>query len=245
MADLHPFPQRRPAPSREPANRWWLTGRALQAALVGLTLLTVIGLGLALLPRLLGGETETISEAELLARIGVEEAELVAPEPLGAARGESTSAALPAGAHAVVYVSGAVALPGVYELPEGARVTDALEMAGGAQEDAALELVNLARPVSDGEQIHIFTAAEAPAAVNPSGVGAAAQILPSGGAGCVDLNSASADELATLPGIGPTLAERIIEHRGAAGPFSSKEALREVSGIGPKIFAGLEEDLCG
>ncbi len=141
-------------------------------------------------------------------------------------------AASDAPADLVVYISGAVWRPDVYQLPAGARVNDAVMAAGGLRPEAARERVNLAEPLRDAQHVHIASvaevAAEAPAA--PGAPGAAA-------GGLLDLNRASAAELEELPGIGPTLAGRIVARREEQGPFRAVEELREVTGIGEKLFA--------
>lgn len=126
----------------------------------------------------------------------------------------------------VVSVIGLVRLPGLVSLPDGARVADAISAAGGALPDADLTTVNLARLVVDGEQI---------------AVGTPGSLLPGGGApaadgGLIDLNSATQADLEELPGIGPVLAQRIIDFREDNGGFSAVEQLREVSGIGPSVY---------
>lgn len=128
----------------------------------------------------------------------------------------------------IVYVSGAVARPDVYRLPAGARVKDAVLAAGGLLDSAVAEQVNLAAPLSDAEQIHIPRIDEAPVD-GPAGAPAAD--------GRLDLNLASAADLEELPGIGATLAGRIIARREEQGPFGSVEELREVTGVGEKLFA--------
>lgn len=139
----------------------------------------------------------------------------------------------------VVHVAGAVVRPGVYRLPPGARIADALAAAGGPAPDAVLDAVNLARPVQDGGQLLIPDAsATVPAGDRNSGEGPA----PGGGGGAwrpdgtLDLNLATAADLEELPGIGPVLAERIVSHREATGGFTEIGQLREVPGIGEKTF---------
>lgn len=141
------------------------------------------------------------------------------------------------GAGAVlVHVVGAVRSPGVVTLVTGARVLDAVDAAGGATRRAALGLVNLARPVVDGEQLRVPARGETVAPV--AAVGTAP---PGGGAGAVpgtpiDLNTADASLLESLPGIGPVLAGRIVEWRTANGRFTAVEQLTEVSGIGDRVL---------
>jgi competence protein ComEA len=131
----------------------------------------------------------------------------------------------------VVHVSGAVADPGVRTLPGGARVDDAVQAAGGATGAARTDQLNLARPLRDGEQIHVPDASEA-------AVAATAGADP---AALVNLNRATAAELEELPGVGPVLAERIVAHRERQGGFRSVADLQQVSGIGEKTFAELED----
>lgn len=131
----------------------------------------------------------------------------------------------------VVHVVGHVAAPGVVRLPVGARVTDAVEAAGGALAEADLSALNLARTLVDGEQVMV----PAPGDV-PTTVGAAA--APSDSR--VDLNTADAGALDALPGIGPVLAQRIVDHRTAA-PFGSVDDLDDVPGIGPALMAELRD----
>ncbi|HBS08760.1 MAG TPA: competence protein ComEA [Microbacterium sp.] len=130
-----------------------------------------------------------------------------------------------------VHVSGAVNAPGLYVLHADARVVDAVAAAGGLAEDAEATGVNLARPVSDGEQVIVPRVGEAPAA-GPAGVTAD---------GRVNLNSADEGALDTLPGVGPAIAGRIIEWREANGRFASVDDLLSVSGIGPKMLESLRD----
>ncbi len=131
----------------------------------------------------------------------------------------------------VVYVVGAVHRPGLYRVPTGSRVADAVSQAGGLTRRADPAGVNLAAPVADGEQLVV--PARLPVAV------AAAQGAPVGGvgsaapAGPVQLSVATAEQLDSLPGIGPVTAEKIVEYRTAHGAFRSVDELDEVPGIGP------------
>lgn len=130
-----------------------------------------------------------------------------------------------------VHVSGAVAAPGLYVLDEGARVVDAISAAGGFTPGADEQGVNLARPISDGEQLHVPTMGEVRAAAGPE----------SAGDGRVNLNTADAAALDTLPRIGPAMAQRIIDWRDANGRFTSVEDLLAVPGIGDKMLETLRD----
>lgn len=134
----------------------------------------------------------------------------------------------------VVAVAGRVRRPGLVRLPAGARVADAIDAAGGVQPGTDLSFVNLARKVSDGELILIGIAPPAGAAAVDSGSTGA-------GGGPVNLNTATLAQLDTLPGVGPTLAQRIIDYRGKHGGFRSVEELRQVDGIGDARFADLKD----
>ncbi|MEX0868742.1 MAG: ComEA family DNA-binding protein [Nitriliruptoraceae bacterium] len=128
-----------------------------------------------------------------------------------------------------VHVAGAVAEPGLVSLAVDARVGDAIHAAGGPASDADLGQVNLARPLSDGEQVWVPR------------FGADADGSAVGGDGRINVNRASATELETLPGIGPTRAQQIIDHRTEHGPFVVPGDLRAVSGIGDATFQQLAE----
>jgi competence protein ComEA len=138
----------------------------------------------------------------------------------------------------VVYVSGLVRYPGVYQFRLGDRVVDAIRRAGGARDKADLTGLNLAALLSDGEQIIITAKGTVP------GLGSSAVTggVDGGGTGpgaLVNLNTATLDELETLPGIGPALGQRIIDYREQNGPFQSVDDLLNVSGIGEKRLADL------
>ncbi len=132
-----------------------------------------------------------------------------------------------------VYVSGAVQNPGVYRLPPESLVVDAIDKAGGETEDADLVAINLAHPLSDGEQIYVPTQGEAAAAPAPisrssSVIAGSASPAETPSSQSIDLNAASQDELESLPGIGPAMAQRIIDGR----PYSAVDDLLRVKGIG-------------
>jgi competence protein ComEA len=155
-----------------------------------------------------------------------------------------------------VHVVGQVKAPGVFQLPMGARVADAVAKAGGALKGADLASVNLARVLTDGEQVRVprpgetvappgsGTGGAAAGAGSPSGSGAMGGSAAGGGVvgagGKLDLNTATAAQLEELPGVGPVLAQRIVDWRTEHGRFASVDELGEVSGIGEKIFAELQ-----
>lgn len=149
-----------------------------------------------------------------------------------------------------VHVGGAVAAPGVYGLAEGARVLDAVEAAGGFAEGAARDALNLARAVSDGEQVVVPSEADiaaqeaVSAGAGGAAAGAGASAAAGGAGGKVNINTASAAQLDTLPGVGASTAEKIVADREANGPFKTVEDLKRVSGIGDKKFAALADAIC-
>jgi len=176
------------------------------AVVLGLVVLSVaVGLGLL---RGQAGPVDTVSVDEVAD----------APEG-GAVAGEL-----------YVHVLGQVTHPGLYVLDLDARVVDALAAAGGTLADADLRAVNLARPLSDGEQLVVPAVGESPGATT----------APPGD-DRIDLNTADQAALETLPRIGPALAQRIIEWREENGRFQSVDDLLAVPGIGEKLLAGLRD----
>jgi competence protein ComEA len=165
---------------------------------------------------------------------------------LGGAGGAGAGGGAPAAAGAgtasvvVVHVVGQVRHPGVRRLPVGSRVADAVAAAGGATRTADLGLLNLARVLVDGEQVRVPAPGD-PVAVAPvlPGGGGGAGGPPGSPAGPVSLNTADLAALDTLPGVGPVLAQRILDWRTAHGRFASVDELGEVSGIGDKLLAQL------
>lgn len=138
----------------------------------------------------------------------------------------------------VVHVVGRVRRPGVVTVQAGARVADAVDAAGGLAADASTEGLNLARPVVDGEQVHVPAVGEEP---RPPPPGATASTGgPAEGDDVLDLNLATPAQLDELPGVGPVMAQRIVDHRTAIGGFADVGQLLEVPGIGPARFAELE-----
>ena len=127
-----------------------------------------------------------------------------------------------------IHVVGEVAHPGLYELPTGSRASDAVQSAGGLTAEAAQESINLARILSDGEQLTVLSI-EAMAAGNSGGI--------------VSLNRGTQDDFESLSGIGPATSEKIIKYREANGGFSAIEELTQVPGIGSKLLASIRDQL--
>jgi competence protein ComEA len=181
------------------------------------------------------GDSRSAS-AELAA--GLDTTAVTATDP-GADAAPPDSTATTAGA--IVDVAGAVHHPGVYRLSAGARVDDALRRAGGPTAHADLDPVNLAAPVADGQQIVVPRHGHGAVAVAPAGAASApgAPPTPTAPAAPIDLNSATAEQLDTLDGVGPATAQKILEYRTQHGRFHSVEELLQVSGIGPKKLAAM------
>ena len=140
-----------------------------------------------------------------------------------------------------VYINGEVSQPGIYMVPPGSIAQEVIRQAGGFTSQAYGDVVNLAQPLVDGMQIYVPSLAEKETAA-PLLV----QATTSGGTGItadglVNLNTATAEELETLPGIGPSTAAQIISHREANGPFATIEAIMDVPGIGPAKYNGLKD----
>jgi competence protein ComEA len=177
------------------------------------------------------------------------------PQPIPAPAAGAASLAVPAGAGGrspsagpgvaasppvVVHVAGRVRRPGIVTLPAGARVTDAIKAAGGVRPGTSTDALNLARKVADGEQILVGTpgsaaAQGAQAAPDSTGSAGGAPATP------LDLNVATSEQMQQLPGVGPVLAQRIIDYRTQHGGFRTVEELRQVTGIGARRFAELKD----
>lgn len=178
-----------------------------------------------------GGLAVAVVVAVVLWRGSPAPPQLVLPKAVDAPAAAAGSSAPAADAFAV-HAAGAVARPGVYRVRDGARVADLLDAAGGPLPEADMDQVNLAARVADGMRVYIPRRGEtAPAPIGAS-AGAAA-------AGPVNLNSATADQLDTLPGVGPATAAAILDYRREHGRFASVDELLEVRGIGEAKLAAL------
>ncbi len=140
----------------------------------------------------------------------------------------------------IVDVSGAVNAPSVVKLPEGSRVYEAIEAAGGLCEDASIDSLNRAAVLNDGDKLYIPSEDEQQMARVQTAIPAG---LSNSGS-LVNINTANSDELQTLSGIGPSTAEKIILFRDSNGPFRAIEELMDVNGIGEKTFGKIKDDLC-
>lgn len=132
----------------------------------------------------------------------------------------------------LIHIVGEVVTPGVYQLSSGARVLDAVAAAGGFTKKADQTSINLVRPISDGEQIVVTAISSENTGSSVNGVGGKGS-----SAAKININRATAQQLDALPGIGPTLAARIVDYRNANGGFDTVTDLGQVSGIGVKLLA--------
>ena len=170
-----------------------------------------------------------------------------APAPAPGAAVPAARVEQPREAAATVHVAGAVRRPGVYRMRPGARIDDAVRRAGGPTRRADLGAVNLAAKVADGRQV-LVPVRSAPAPATGAAAGSAATTGAPGAPGAigaparpVDLNSATLEQLDTLPGVGPATAQKILAYREEQGGFASVDELGEVPGIGDKRLAALRE----
>jgi competence protein ComEA len=186
---------------------------------IALTLLALAAILVA--AHLLGGGSGTG------ASVTTDVPQLTAPTGTSAVASPTVSRAV-----LVVDVAGAVRRPGLYRLPSGSRIADAVARAGGMSRQAATASVNLAAPLADGEQVLVPSLA-AGAAGGAATDGAASPSAP------VDLNSATVEQLDALPGIGPVTAQKIVDYRTAHGPYTSIDDLDAIPGIGPARIENL------
>lgn len=141
----------------------------------------------------------------------------------------------------MVHISGQIFSPGVYEVVKDDRVIDVVDLAGGLTKDADLDRINLAKKVEDEEKIYIPKIGESnePILIQPSSSGENKNTLNSK---TININKATLDELDSLPGVGKVIAQRIIDYRSSS-PFKTIDDLKNVSGIGDKIFNGLKDNI--
>lgn len=224
MSDLPDLPDR-PAPPQSPMQRavswlhWVGPGRVVGGAVV--VLAVVAGAYWLVRP-------PSPSPESALPFAGTASTTAVSPTSLAPVATELQADTV------VVHVAGAVAMAGVYELPAGSRVVDAVEAAGGTVADAQPDAVNLAALLIDGERVYVpHVGEEVPALVPSTG-----STAPSGP---LDLNTATEEQLDDLPGVGPATAAAIVAHRDTNGPFSSVDQLADVRGIGPAKLAAIRE----
>ncbi|MDC0764340.1 helix-hairpin-helix domain-containing protein [Brevibacillus sp. AG] len=143
-----------------------------------------------------------------------------------------------------VDVKGQVKNPGLYQFEPGTRVANAIEKAGGALPDADLVQINLAAPLTDGAALVIpAKGATAPVSASIGLVQSAASVSTTGASSAINLNMATVEELMSLPGIGKARAKAIVEYRTKQGPFRSADDLKQIEGIGEKMFARIKDRL--
>lgn len=204
---------------------------------ISLALVWLLGYGWG---RSSNASVPSIQAADVHAQGGVEVIDLSqssSPTP-GAPTEQTTALESPPHTEVVVHVSGAVKRAGVYRLSSQSRIADALEQAGGASELADLDALNLAEPLQDGQKIYVPRKGEASALPHATAALPRSQSAIKATAAPtqfpINLNTATAEQLETLPGIGSVLAQRIIEYRQMHGRFQSVDELLEVQGIGTK-----------
>ncbi|WP_095046601.1 ComEA family DNA-binding protein [Streptomyces sp. WM6386] len=218
----------------------WLQARCglERRSVVALAVVLVVAAGFAV-QHFWAGRTQAVRAPEVVAAPFAERSAQAGP---GASAGAPNAVGSPV-AEIVVDVGGKVRDPGVHRLPAGSRVADALRAAGGVRPGTDTEGLNRARFLIDGEQVVV--GGPAAPGVGPGGtagggpVGSAGSVPGAGPAAPVSLNTATVDQLDTLPGVGPVLARHIVDYRTQHGGFRSVDELREVNGIGERRFADL------
>jgi len=212
-----------------------LRSARVRAALGGVVVLALLGVGAAVVATVAtpGGQVVAVP---------VDDAGSGAESGIGSGAGDGGVSA----EVVVLHVLGAVADPGIVELPLGSRVVDAIAAAGGPTDAADLAAVNLARVVVDGEQLRLPAVGEVvPGAAGPAGSAGGAGTVGGASSGVADgrinINTADAAGLEQLPGVGPAIAARIIAWRDENGPFRSVDELTAVSGIGERTLDGLRD----
>jgi competence protein ComEA len=214
-----------------------LSRRQIIAYVAVAVVVVAIGVRYVVLPRQAGpAEAQAIVLAPVVASSS------------GAAARSGTPDASPS-PDVAVYVCGAVRTPGVVRLPAGARVTDALDLAGGPTAKAELAAVNLAATVADGQQILVpergAAVAAAPATSGSSSAGGSLSVSPGSATpgALVNINTASLEELDSLDGVGPSTAQKIVDYRTENGGFKTIDEIKEVPGIGDAKFAAMKDSI--
>lgn len=238
MADVPPRP-RPPVPVGEQLRAWlaWFGVARLAGVAVAFV---AVGAGGYWLLRTPAAPTEAGLPG---APIAVATSTLPLPPP---SAGPTDAVSPPTNpATVTVHVAGAVASPGVYVLASGARVADAVDAAGGGAPGADLDALNLAAVLVDASRVYVPVDGEVPpAAIQPEVASSTTVAAAAGGGeppGPIDLNDATAEQLDTLPGIGPATAAAIVRNREEIGPFATVDDLERVPGIGPARLAALRD----
>ncbi|MFC8394652.1 helix-hairpin-helix domain-containing protein [Streptomyces sp. NPDC057238] len=219
---------------RERLPLWVQTRCGLERrSVIALSALLVLAVGFAV-QHFWAGRTQPVRAPEVV-RAAVPHGERSTDGEGGRSAGHTAKAGASAGPEIVVDVSGKVRDPGIHRLPAGSRVEDALRAAGGVRPGTRTDTLNRARFLVDGEQVVV--GGPVPAAAAPGGgTGTAAGAGPTAP---VSLNTATLDQLDALPGVGPVLAQHILDYRTRNGGFHAVDELREVNGIGDRRFADL------
>lgn len=207
--------------------------------MLALSALLVLVLGFAV-QHFWAGRTQPVRAPEVVraAVPGGEGAE-AADSPTSAPAAAAARSGGPAAPEIVVDVGGKVRQPGIHRLPAGSRVEDALRAAGGVRPGTKTDALNRARFLVDGE--HLLVGAPAPPGAAPAGGDPGAAAAAGSPSAPVSLSTATLDQLDGLPGVGPVLAQHIIDYRTRNGGFRSVDELREVNGIGDRRFADLRD----
>lgn len=220
-------------------DRW--AGKLLGHKAVVVAILVVIAAASGLAMASFGGHSSSVSFERS------DEASVSDVHGAGDASSDDESSAKSSSAAEVyVDVDGAVVRPGVYRLKDGARVSQAIDAAGGLTAEADVTGLNRASKITDGQKIYVPTVGEQQAAAAVGGAESSTATTPGAGSssGLVNINTASAAELQTLSGIGPSMAQSIIDERTKNGAFASVDDLMRVSGIGEKKLAKIKDCIC-
>lgn len=223
-------------------DRW--AGKLLEHKAVVVAMLVVIAMASGLAMATLGGESDGVTfERDATS---VERADTGSEDASDDGDPSSDSKRASAASEVYVDVGGAVTTPRVYRLREGARVAQAIDAAGGLTAEADVTGLNRASKITDGQKIYVPTVGEQQAAAAVGGAESSAATTPGAGSssGLVNINTASAAELQTLSGIGPSMAQSIIDERTKNGAFASVDDLMRVSGIGEKKLAKIKDCIC-